>query len=82
MRILFHIALIVSVLFFPWWATAVIMLAACFLVSRFYEVVIYAIAFDALYATPQGFHGFQYAWIVYATVIIFVASFLRSRLSW
>ncbi len=82
MRILFHIALVASILFLPWWVTAIVMLVACFLVSRFYEVIVYAVVFDALYAPPDGFNGLQYVWVAYASVSLLVASFLRSRLSW
>jgi len=82
MRIFFNILLVVSALFFPWWATGVFMIAACSFVPRFYEVVIYGIAIDALYSSSYGFHGFSWVWSAYASAVLLAAHFLRSRLSW
>jgi cell shape-determining protein MreD len=82
MRISFNIALVISILFFPWWVFAPLMIAGCFLVPRFYEVFIYGVAFDALYASPFGLHGFSFVWSLSSALSLALASFLRSRLSW
>lgn len=82
MRIALNISIAVSILFFPWWVAAVLMVASCFIVSRFYEVVLYGIAIDALYASSFGFHGFPFFWSAFAALVLVTASFLRSRLSW
>ncbi len=82
MRIAFHCALILSILFCPWWTGAIIMIAACFLLDRFYESVIYGIAVDALYGSSFGIHGFVYTGTVFCVAVFLSASFIRTRLAW
>lgn len=82
MRIAFHIALIISILFCPWWTGAIIMIAACFLLDRFYEGILYGIIVDALYGTSFGIHGFSYSGTVFCTTTFLLASFIRTRLAW
>jgi hypothetical protein len=82
MRILFNIVLIFSILYCPWWTGAIIVLCACLLVNRFYEVVLYGILADALYGTQFGIHGFAYAASLFTLSIFVVTSLIRSRLAW
>ncbi len=82
MRIAFNIALAVSLLYLPWWAGAVIVVSACFLVEGFYEAVAYGILADALYATDAGFHGTRYAATIFAAIVFIFASIIRKRLAW
>lgn len=81
-RLAFNIALILSLLYLPWWAGAVIALSACFMIGRFYEVVIYGILADTLYGSRFGWHGFSYVATLYAVVIFAAASVIRKRLAW
>jgi len=82
MRLSFHIALILSILYCPWWATAIILICACFLLDSFYEAIIYGIAIDALYGTKFGYHGVMYAGTLFATIVFLCASAIRNRLVW
>lgn len=82
MRIAFNIAIIASILFAPWWLTALIVLAAVAMIGRFYEAIAYGILVDALYGTPVGYHGFSYAATLYAVVIFIVANAVRKRVVW
>jgi hypothetical protein len=82
MRIAFHIALIVSLLYLPWWAGAIILICACFLLEKFYEAVIYGILADAIYGTRFGFYGFEYMATAFSVALILFASFTRNRLVW
>lgn len=82
MRIYFHSALVIASLFLPWWVFAPIMVFACFSIAGFYEVVLYGIAIDVLYASSHGFHGFAFFWSAFSIAILALAAFLRSRLSW
>jgi hypothetical protein len=82
MRIAFHIALILSILYMPWWTTAIILICACFLVERFFEAIIYGVVVDALFGTQYGFHGYSYAASLFALVVFLFASFIRTRLAW
>lgn len=82
MRIAFHIALIFSLLYLPWWAGALVLVCACFLLERFYEAVIYGILSDALYGTGFGFHGFEYMATAFSAALILLASLTRNRFVW
>ncbi len=82
MRILFHIALIISLLYFPWWLGAIILVGACFLVEHFYEAVLYGILADAIYGTSYGIHGFAYAASLFALIVFSFSTFIRTRLVW
>jgi cell shape-determining protein MreD len=82
MRIAFHIALVISILFTPWWTGAIILVAACLIVDRFYEAVLYGVIVDAIYSTTFGYHGFAYAATLYAVSVYLLVSLVRSRLAW
>lgn len=82
MRLGFNIALVVSMLFLPWYVTAILIVAGCFAVKRFYEAVVYGIAFDALYASSWGWHGFPYAFSVGSAAAFVLSLLLRDKLSW
>lgn len=82
MRIAFNITLAISALFLPWWLCMPLMLAAGFVVPRFYEVVIYGMLMDSLYATPSGFHGFPFVCTAFAVLALMIATAIRSRVSW
>ena len=82
MRIAFHIALILSILYMPWWTAAIILVCACFLLERFYEAVIYGIIVDALFGTEYGFHGYSYIGSTFALAAFLLASLIRNRLAW
>lgn len=82
MRLNFHIAIIISILFFPWWATAIILICACFLIDRFYEAVLYGILIDSLFGTKYGFHGLSYVGTAFTALLLLFASFIRNKLVW
>jgi len=82
MRITFIIALILLVLYLPWWVGALVALAACFIIDRFYEVFIYGIAVDALYGSALGFHGYMYLGSLFSLCIFTCSLLLRDKLSW
>ncbi|MBX4209206.1 hypothetical protein KW799_00700 [Candidatus Parcubacteria bacterium] len=82
MRLIFHIALVISLLYLPWWAGAVVALSACFLVDRFYEIVVYGIIADAFYGTRFGLYGFGSVATLYTVIVFTLASIVRKRLAW
>jgi hypothetical protein len=82
MRIAFHIALILSLLYLPWWAGAIILVCACFMLDHFYEAILYGILADALYGSRFGINGFEYAATLFVLVFFIFASFIRNRLVW
>ena len=82
MRIVFNIALVISILWLPWYISAILLVAACFSVRGFYEAVAHGILADALYAAPAGFHGFPYLATAFALLVLLLSLALRDRLSW
>ena len=86
MRIAYNIALIVSILYLPWWVGALIALVAVFRVRQFFEVMFYGILFDSLYATHTGIYagiyGFTYVATLYGVIIYSLSLGLRKRLAW
>jgi hypothetical protein len=82
LRILFDVALILSLFYVPWIIGAAILVAACFTVRRFYEAVVFGIAADALYATSFGFHAFPYMCSAFAAIVLIVSLLIRDRLAW
>lgn len=82
MRIAFNIAIIASIFFFPWWLTAILVLAAVSLVGRFYEAIAYGILVDALYGTSMGYRGFPYMATAYSVIVFILANAVRKRVVW
>lgn len=82
MRVAFNIALIVSVLYLPWWAGAIILISACLMVPNFYEAVLYGILSDALYGSRFGVYGFTHIATIYSAIVLAVCATVRTRLSW
>ncbi len=76
------ILMLLSILFVPWWTTA---LYAVFLVLYFdyyVEVMIAGIIFDSLYAVPLArFYNFTYVATLFAGVIFIAAVYLKKRLT-
>ena len=52
-RLLYALALLVAILFFPWWLSLLLLLNLIFLVANFYEAVIVGFGFDLLYGLPD-----------------------------
>ena len=82
MRLSFTILSIISLIFLPWWITALVLIAGCFFVESFYECIVFGILADSLYGTEWSFHGVPYAATLYALVVFLVVSFIRKRLAW
>ncbi|MDE1874756.1 MAG: hypothetical protein KGI79_00735 [Patescibacteria group bacterium] len=82
MRLALNIALAVSLLFLPWWTGAIVALSACFLVPNFYEVIVYGILVDALYASRFGEGGWAHIATIYAVAVFLIGSSVRTRLAW
>ncbi len=81
MRIAFNIALIISLLYLPWWVGALIVIAGCIVARRFYEVMFYGILADGLYATKYGLYGFTHVAALYTLVVFLIASTVQKRLA-
>ena len=79
MRIAFNICLIASILFFPWWVTAALIVAAAWFVPKCYEVILYGLLIDAFYGTEFGIHGFPYSFTAGSLAVFILASIIKKR---
>jgi hypothetical protein len=82
MRIIWNIGIILSILFLPWWVTAIVTVAACFFVNKFFEAIFYGILLDAFYGTELGIHGFAYVFSAASVSVFLIATVIRRRVVW
>ncbi len=52
-RIVLNIIALVSLLFFPWWATLLVGIVGTIFLDYFYELVVLGILLDVLYGIPS-----------------------------
>jgi|GEM_PF-3729229 len=79
-RILFNFALLLSLLYFPWWITALI--GVLFIVSEQpFEIVIWGILIDALAGAPvPSFLGVEMLFTLSFFALLIIARLVRERL--
>ncbi len=53
-RILFSVALFISILFLPWWISLLLALLFLFMIERYYEIVVFGLAMDILYSSSMS----------------------------
>lgn len=82
MRIACNIALILCVLYLPWWIGVLVALVSAFLVDRFFELVLYGMLADVLYGSSFSLNGFSHIGVVYTSLVCAVSLVIRKRLSW
>lgn len=80
-RILADIALFVSVLWLPWWASAVLAAAFIFMFDWYYEAVVAGFLMDSLYAVPlPRFRGAELVATGAASALYLVAAYVKPKL--
>ncbi len=52
-RIILDIFILVSIAIFPWWLTAILIIAGIFIFDNFYESFLFAVIIDSLYGIPR-----------------------------
>jgi hypothetical protein len=79
-RLLFNLAMLLSLFYFPWWITALIGLL--FIVSvRPLEIVLWGIVLDAFGAQPVPAYGnFQYFFTMVFLLALIVTKIVRRRI--
>ncbi len=79
-RIILNVAVLVSILFFPWFVTVIIGIIAVFLQKNFYEIIAWAIFYDLLYGV-SGIHiwGFAFFFTAGALFLFYGAEFFKSK---
>ena len=57
-RLLFDLAVLLSVLYLPWWVAILVGFSGAFLFASYYEIFIFGLLADLLYGTSTStFHG-------------------------
>lgn len=75
------IALFASILFLPWWASALLALAFLFTFESYVEALMAGFLADALYGTGEGkFLGAEYVMTLAAAAAFFMSLYLKSVL--
>ncbi len=74
LRLLANLIIFASLLFFPWWVTLFLALAAVFFFKAFYEILAWALVGDFLYSTrTELFFNIQFVFTLCAAGIFFLA---------
>ncbi len=79
-RIFINFVLLVSVFFFPWWATVIISIGAVTMQKRMYEIVGWGLVYDTLYGVSTvTLFGFSFFFTVGAFLLLCMAEFIKSK---
>lgn len=81
-RALFHIAIALSVLYMPWYLTAVLIMSLAGVLGFFAEAFIWAIFVDIIYGSTVSLWGIPYVFSLGALLILPSIALIRSRVSW
>lgn len=79
-RILFGVALLVTLFVTPWWVTLLLVLAGLIYFPFYIEVLFVGLFFDALYGAPMFVPWLPYAATMLAVVFLICAQQVRERL--
>jgi hypothetical protein len=80
-RILVDALLFASLLWLPWWCSALIALAAVFIFEWYLEAVIAGFLMDSLYGVPSArFHGFTFLATAAGGIMLAVSLYARPKL--
>lgn len=80
LRIAFNVLMFTSVLFLPWWITAIIAISFLFKFTA-YEIILWGVFADMLYsASAPSFYNIEFLFTISAIVIFVLAYFIKKRL--
>lgn len=80
-RIVFNIFLVASVIYMPWWVTAVLAVAGVFMFKRFYEIVAVGVLMDLLYGVPAPrFFNFWFVFTIGSLAVYLAAMKVKESL--
>lgn len=80
LRIVLNIALLFSILFFPWLATIFLSIVAVSAQRNFYEIVGWGIFYDLLYGIASiSILGFNFFFTIGALILLYAAEFLKAK---
>lgn len=78
-RIILNISLLISILFLPWWVSILLGILILFL-YKFYEIIIWGIFADSLYASIDGFFGIQFIFTLTFTFLFLISILMKKRI--
>lgn len=80
LRVIFNILMLMSVLFLPWWVTAII--AVGFLYKfRAYEIILWGVFADVLYSSSViSFYNIEFVFTIGAIVFFILSYFIKKKL--
>jgi hypothetical protein len=80
-RTIFDVALLVTILFLPWWCFIFFALIGGLVFKNYFEVIIAGFCMDALYGTEAvAFHGFRLFFTLATLVLFFSLDALKSKI--
>ncbi len=80
-RLLLNSAIFVSFFLLPWWFSALLSVAALFLVKNFWEIIIWGFVIDIFYGLHGGVNDTFYFGAATAIVLYFGSIPVRKRIS-
>ena len=77
LRIILNILIAISVLFLPWWVSAILALILLLLYTA-YEVFFWGLAIDVFYSAPIGaFFGIEFIFVILFTVLFIFSRYCK-----
>ncbi len=73
-RSLFVTALLISILFLPWWVVFIVAAIGCFWFDRFFEIIILGVVYDIWFHIP-GISWYHAAWHTILAIAIYLGVF-------
>ncbi len=80
-RLLINSAILVAFFLLPWWFSALLAVAALFLVKNFWEIILWGFVFDIFYGIHGGTFDTFYWGTVTAALLYVVSIPIRKRIS-
>lgn len=78
-RILANLFLLISILFFPWWVTAILGIILAFMYDA-YELFGWGIFADSLYAVPlETFFNIEFLFTIYFAAVFVIVIFIKRK---
>lgn len=70
-----NIAIVVSLLFLPWWVALISALVGIFFVSNFYELALWGGLYDVLFGIPSD--HFHHTGLIVGSVFVLISFWLK-----
>lgn len=80
-RIFANIVILSSVFFFPWWFPAVLAIVCVFLFENYFEILLFGLILDFLYASSEAFSLISMLFTFAATILLIVSIFVKRNLA-